>query len=80
MAHKYKIGAVVHYNPGQKSVRALGKRYTIIAFMPKTKGEPTYEIKHDNGDKRVARESELRQSPHTRRRPGGEILAARRKY
>jgi hypothetical protein len=61
MAHKYKIGAVVHYNPGQKSVRALGKRYTIIAFMPKTKGEPTYEIKHDNGDKRVARESELRQ-------------------
>jgi hypothetical protein len=38
MLHKYKTGAVVHYNPGQKSVRALGKRYTIIAFMPKLKG------------------------------------------
>jgi hypothetical protein len=74
MLHKYKTGAVVHYNPGQKSVRALGKRYTIIAFMPKTKGEPTYEIKHDDGDMRVARDSELRQSsPHARRRPGGEI-------
>jgi len=44
-----KIGAVVHYNPGQKSVRALGNRYTIIAFMPKTRGEPTYEIKRQRG-------------------------------
>jgi hypothetical protein len=61
MAHKFKIGTVVHHNVGKKTVRVLGKKYTIIAFMPEIQGEPAYQIKDVDGEMRVATESELRQ-------------------
>jgi hypothetical protein len=61
MAHKFKIGTVVHHNVGKKTIRVLGKKYTIVAFMPEIQGESAYQIKDVDGEMRVATESKLRQ-------------------
>jgi hypothetical protein len=62
-ARKFRIGQTVIYRAAVRGRNPppLGT-YQIIRFLPKRKdGDPEYQIKHLNeGQERVARESELR--------------------
>jgi hypothetical protein len=60
MAHKFKIGQMVQYRPGGRSLREASGAYSITGFLPENAGQPAYRIRHFSEEhERVAHESEL---------------------
>ena len=61
-AHKFRIGQNVKYRPAARGTDAPLGTYQITRFLPQREdGEAEYRIRNLNeGDERVARESELR--------------------
>jgi hypothetical protein len=60
MAHKFKIGQIVHYRPADRGNRAAIGTYAVTARLPEIEGQPAYRIKHFNEvHERIAQESEL---------------------
>jgi hypothetical protein len=57
MPHKFKIGAVVNYRPGDRMISAPRGPYIITGHKPALDGRPPeYRIRHDSEDfERVAR-------------------------
>jgi hypothetical protein len=60
MAHKFRIGEMVNYRPGARSLREAGGAYSITGLLPESEGQPAYRTKNFSEEhERVAQESEL---------------------
>jgi len=60
MAHKFKVGQMVDYKPGQRGLLAGGQAYQILKCLPQENGQYLYRIKtKPESFERIARESEL---------------------
>lgn len=60
MTHKYKVGQLVSFVPGQRGQSASGQAYQIVKCLPRGEGQYQYRIKSKAETfERIARESEL---------------------
>ena len=61
MPHRFKVGTVVNYRPGDRMISAPRGSYIIAGHKPALDDQPPeYRIRHHSEDfERVARESEL---------------------
>jgi hypothetical protein len=60
MAHKFKVGQLVHFVPGKDSRAGGGQAYQIVKCLPRGDGQYQYRIKSKAETfERMARESEL---------------------
>ena len=43
--HKFKVGQVVHFDPGRSSMVATAREYKIVQLLPPEGGQNQYRIK-----------------------------------
>jgi hypothetical protein len=58
--HKFKVGQLVHFNPGRSAMSASSREYKVVRLLPAEDSEFTYRIKSSaESFERVAREGQL---------------------
>ena len=58
--HAFKIGQMVHFDPGRSSMAATSREYKVIRLLPPEGGQNLYRIKGAAETfERMARESDL---------------------
>ena len=57
--HKFKVGQLVHFNPGRAAMSASSREYKVLRLLP-AQQRVTYRIKSSaEAFERVAREGQL---------------------
>lgn len=60
MGHKYKVGAILEFQPGRSGFPAANRQCTIVRLLPVEGGDRLYRIKCDaEAFERVVREVQL---------------------